>query len=660
MKFLTSGGTNMLEKILTATNIPRAQIQKYFLPSLIGSILGVVSIQNCSEYGIEDQRYCADKDNDGFGDIRCFDENAPVGTFTNVAHGADPPKRYVTDHRDCNDQNENIHPKATELCNKIDDNCNGQTDEYAQPIKWYVDNDGDGYGSEKYVLDCPAPKKHVNNKDDCDDAKKQIHPGAKDICNLKDDNCNGIIDEYKDICQTTCGKGDLYCVDGKMSCDAPKPQTEICDGKDNDCNGITDEYTASCQTICEKGKVYCQGGKEICDARKPESEICDGKDNDCNGKIDELEQCCINGSIKDSKFCSDGSVLEQKVCMDFKEWKLEVKKEKCWTPLYKWTCENKVIGVVDVNAPYKNFMEKNPTTSDIGNYNNQNGLPQWCCIDKNGKEWGVEEYPANEKYLKPTCSCISKVAGIDDNSKNNPTKNKKSNKDTKEAFDKKSQKFFEQQFQCPPHEYSQEKTSIEVLFENFDDTDAAVWLNWHSYGYPPSERIILKKNDQYRFAIDETMIPSFGTEMQVCTSLQGCSEKMPLAIGERYAIEVGVRDRITAFRDTNGRAYFFQQTVLMEPCLEETKVQAIFRNHKTLDLQPWMNWQQGWPAQEKVMVEPGEEYTFMVTQEMLTAGTNKIALCTSSYGCFPMQKIQCGDHKTYTLDWVFGRIGEKR
>jgi hypothetical protein len=56
------------------------------------------------------------------------------------------PVGYVTDATDCNDNNAAVNPGATEVCNGIDDDCDGSTDEGLTFLTYYVDGDNDGYG----------------------------------------------------------------------------------------------------------------------------------------------------------------------------------------------------------------------------------------------------------------------------------------------------------------------------------------------------------------------------------------------------------------------------------------------------------------------------------------------------------------------------------
>ncbi|MBK8081689.1 MAG: putative metal-binding motif-containing protein [Saprospiraceae bacterium] len=56
-----------------------------------------------------------------------------------------PPSGYVTDNTDCNDNNVLINPGATEICNGLDDDCDGGVDEGVQNT-YYADVDNDSYG----------------------------------------------------------------------------------------------------------------------------------------------------------------------------------------------------------------------------------------------------------------------------------------------------------------------------------------------------------------------------------------------------------------------------------------------------------------------------------------------------------------------------------
>ncbi|QEC44074.1 putative secreted protein (Por secretion system target) [Pseudobacter ginsenosidimutans] len=123
-----------------------------------------------------------DADNDSYGDPN------------NTRRAASKPDGYVADNRDCNDNNANIHPGATEICgNNQDDDCDGQVDENCPASKtWYRDNDNDGYGDEAHsVQSADKPAGYVDRKGDCNDNNPNIHPGATEVCDGVDNNCDG-------------------------------------------------------------------------------------------------------------------------------------------------------------------------------------------------------------------------------------------------------------------------------------------------------------------------------------------------------------------------------------------------------------------------------------------------------------------------------------
>ncbi|MCB9314639.1 MAG: M4 family metallopeptidase [Lewinellaceae bacterium] len=124
-----------------------------------------------------------DADGDGFGSDQ-------------VAYFCQPPAGYVDNALDCDDQNNSIYPGAPEICNSVDDNCDGQIDEDLALILSWRDLDGDGYGDPNTtVLDCVVPQNYVFNNADCDDQNPAVHPDAIEVCNGIDDNCDGQIDE---------------------------------------------------------------------------------------------------------------------------------------------------------------------------------------------------------------------------------------------------------------------------------------------------------------------------------------------------------------------------------------------------------------------------------------------------------------------------------
>ena len=94
---------------------------------------------------------------------------------------------------DCDDNNPNVYPGADELCNNLDDNCDGNVDESITLVPYYLDNDNDGYGDDNNsVDDCMLPDGYVEIGGDCDDNDAAINPDAVEIVNNGiDEDCNG-------------------------------------------------------------------------------------------------------------------------------------------------------------------------------------------------------------------------------------------------------------------------------------------------------------------------------------------------------------------------------------------------------------------------------------------------------------------------------------
>ncbi len=114
---------------------------------------------------------------------------------------------------DCDDNNSEVHPNATEICNGIDDNCDGITDAENSSgcMIYYYDSDNDNYGVNNSKCLCnPTGYYSALLMNDCNDSDSAVNPGATEICNGIDDNCNGQIDEgFPD----TDNDGQTDCVD---------------------------------------------------------------------------------------------------------------------------------------------------------------------------------------------------------------------------------------------------------------------------------------------------------------------------------------------------------------------------------------------------------------------------------------------------------------
>ena len=149
---------------------------------------------------------------------------------------------------------------------------------------WYRDADNDGYGNPALTASgCTAPAGYIGVAGDCNDNSSAVRPGATEVCNSLDDNCNSSIDEGFDADNdgyTTC-QGDCNDNSGIVHPGA----FEICNGADENCNGSIDEgYDAD-----NDGYTSCGGDcNDNNNAIKPgATEVCNNIDDNCSGVIDE-------------------------------------------------------------------------------------------------------------------------------------------------------------------------------------------------------------------------------------------------------------------------------------------------------------------------------------------------------------------------------------
>ncbi len=144
---------------------------------------------NCNgaldEDPVDASNWYKDQDGDGYG-------------LSGLAfRGCVAPNGFATKDGDCNDTNVDTHPMADELCDRADNNCNGELDEgVVDGITWYPDIDGDGAGDANAAKhSCEAPPDSTFEGTDCDDQNALIYPEMVELCDQVDNNCNGTVDE---------------------------------------------------------------------------------------------------------------------------------------------------------------------------------------------------------------------------------------------------------------------------------------------------------------------------------------------------------------------------------------------------------------------------------------------------------------------------------
>ncbi|GDX81801.1 hypothetical protein LBMAG42_36120 [Deltaproteobacteria bacterium] len=205
------------------------------------------------EDAVDAETTYADEDGDTYGDPSAVTTDCSI------------PASNVFDNTDCDDTDAAIYPSANEVCDGVDQDCNALVDDSAiDAAAWYADDDGDTWGDASDVeYDCDPVAGRTDAPGDCADANARINPGATEMCNAVDDDCDGVVDDnasdattyYADLdgdghgdpdapvlgCTQPAGSSEdtLDCDDARS--DVYEGAPELPDTLDNNCDGFADE-----------------------------------------------------------------------------------------------------------------------------------------------------------------------------------------------------------------------------------------------------------------------------------------------------------------------------------------------------------------------------------------------------------------------------------
>ncbi|GDX81711.1 hypothetical protein LBMAG42_35220 [Deltaproteobacteria bacterium] len=291
--------------------------------------------------------YYVDADLDGFGDDAtglnyceppegqvvvagdCDDQNdafypsANEPCTENIDYNCDGETAWADDDadgwalcEDCDDLDPSISPEGTEVCNGLDDDCDGVADPTSSfdVVPFYADSDADGYGDLNNTTSaCAAPPGYTTDTTDCDDARADVNPGAMEVCDSldTDEDCDGSADDNDGTVDGSTfttfysdGDADTYGDDttAVSQCNNPGGWVEVgADCRDTDANFYPGAPEADCADPndynCDGSVAYTDADSDgwaaciECDDNEATvypgaAERCNGVDDDCDGVVD--------------------------------------------------------------------------------------------------------------------------------------------------------------------------------------------------------------------------------------------------------------------------------------------------------------------------------------------------------------------------------------
>ncbi len=262
-----------------------------------------------------------DSDSDGYGDSGTAEMACVVESG------------FATVGGDCDDTNSAVNPGAIEMCDTVDNDCDGNTDDASATdvSTWYADADSDSYGDGSVAeMACDALSGYVADSTDCNDTDAAVNPGAMEVCDSGLDNdCDGASDDADSDVVTLTGSeswpdadSDSYgdeSASSTWSCTVPSGSvendddcndsdaginpgaTEIADdGIDQDCSGADEVTTSGTDADGDGFDSEASGGTDCDDTdatvNPDAAEVSlDGVDNNCDGAANssDIVEICV-------------------------------------------------------------------------------------------------------------------------------------------------------------------------------------------------------------------------------------------------------------------------------------------------------------------------------------------------------------------------------
>jgi len=288
---------------------------------------------NCNtaiDDGLVFQDFWIDGDGDGFGNPQL------------QVQACSAPPETATVPGDCNDGVAEINPAASEICDEIDNDCDGLLDDAdslpfvdggldpSTTTEWYPDADGDTYGDRDSSINaCAPPQGFLSDNSDCNDADEEINPDAQEVCDGIDNDCDQLYDDSDDTLDVSTqtewfldedadgygvpGTGFLTCTSpwfystNDQDCDDAEPlvlseaDTVWLADADGDGYGTGTPSEPGCTPPDPTGWASAVAGEDCVDdddtINPGALEICDTIDNDCDELIDDDDLWNEDGGV---------------------------------------------------------------------------------------------------------------------------------------------------------------------------------------------------------------------------------------------------------------------------------------------------------------------------------------------------------------------------